>query len=249
MKLGFGRLPKKEDYEKGIEELVTGLEKLDNNDVLMLLLYGSVARGDFDAGRSDIDLIMVLGNGVITDKNLLLSVGRIINGIVEERNLRLEMGVVDLTIARDGRFLTYDSNFRRHFSEGRVLYGDNYRDEMNFLDTHHSRELSIGFNLQVLRKKLVESVYTSRHDLVQYAKDFESALIKMKGLDESTLHYIGKAMSRGRFSEIEKLSHDVKTWNNVRKNPGKAEKYWKNGLTTYEEIVKELIYGYQQEIV
>jgi predicted nucleotidyltransferase len=163
------RSKSREDYKKAVEEFVFNISSIDNEKIDGILLYGSVARGDFIPGRSDIDIFMSLNYNVVTDPNLLIKIAEIVKDVTERKKVELNIGLYDLTVMQDGRFFTLGTGMEKHLAlKGKVLYKNDPRRKLKIIDWKHTAENTMAFALRGIRKGLIDSLYYLDHDL----KDF-----------------------------------------------------------------------------
>ncbi|MEM4703070.1 MAG: hypothetical protein QXP53_01125 [Candidatus Pacearchaeota archaeon] len=235
--------PSKQDYYYALEELVSKFKSLGSNEIYSLLNYGSLISDSIVPGRSDIDLCLILEN-TTTNKELLTSLGNIIKEIVKKRRTSIELGIYDRNIMKDGRFFTYGENFKKELEKGKIVYGVDFRPELNLKSWFHVVEQHIGFNLRWLRKKFVEAPYDIETHYDTFANNFNSFLVKLKGLKTDTRAYTGKKISNSAIEETVEIAFDFNKFDKIRRKPELALDIWKTGLSGYEEIVLEIINNY-----
>ena len=235
--------PSKGDYYVSLKELVIGLKSLNSEKIYSMLLFGSVVDDSFIPGRSDIDLCLILDSEVITDKNLLISLGDIVKKIVKLRNIDLELNIYDKKIMEDSRFFTFDKSFEKSFNRGKIFYGKDFRPDLDLCSWFHSEEQKMGFNLRWLRKKFVEAPYNIEENYEEFASEFKTFLQKLKGLEISVSNYTKKNIKNSVIEEMVEIAQDFKKFDRIRRNPELALSYWKIGLTGYEKVIKEIIYS------
>ncbi|PIN94747.1 hypothetical protein COU53_02285, partial [Candidatus Pacearchaeota archaeon CG10_big_fil_rev_8_21_14_0_10_30_48] len=155
------------NYERFSEEFRKGL-MADYSDVCFFI-YGSFARGDHNyKSGSDIDGGLILDSGIITNKNKIISISRLIGLCLSNMEVPLQFNVLDRQTNLDGRFLSYTVDYTDWIKdEGRVLSGPSLINEMNGIDYKSGVLNSIAFNLRSVRKGLLESSYESYDDLIE----------------------------------------------------------------------------------
>src|SRR3989344_6917384 len=96
MVLGYNELrPKEQNYKDFVEKLKGGLKDLGEQGV-SLMLYGSWIRGDYVAGRSDIDAVLIFPDNVVIDKVKLHYALRVLARSQRDNNIPFQVTVTDL---------------------------------------------------------------------------------------------------------------------------------------------------------
>ena len=177
MILGYNQeRPKAENYRDFEQELVSGLTDL-RIDGLSLMLYGSYVRGDFDAGRSDIDGVMIFPDHVVIDKKNLHNASLVLHQALRGNHVPFQVTVTDATTMRDGRFNSYDPSFQGYFEEEARITGIDYRPQITYELPTMNEQVPVRFNLRKMRTGLLFAEH-DRHD------DYQAFLMKfIKSLD------------------------------------------------------------------
>ena len=102
--------PRKEEYDSFFEELVYGLHHL-GEERLSLMVYGSYASGRYQAGRSDIDAVLMVPGDIVTDKDVLDACAIVYQTVQRKRDIPFQVALSDRTLWKDGRFSPYLADF------------------------------------------------------------------------------------------------------------------------------------------
>ena len=117
MVLGYDKKrPEKKHYDNFVKKLTDGLIKLDDNKI-SLMIYGSYARKDFNAGKSDIDAVFILPDKIVTNKKRIRDLSKILNNAFYGNDIVFQVSPLDITIAQDGRFNSYSGAFFNYFKK------------------------------------------------------------------------------------------------------------------------------------
>lgn len=193
MVLGFNeRRPTKEEYKQVQNILVNGLKELDIRG-LVYLVYGSYARGNprfnENLGDSDIDGILIFPDEYIINKDNFKRVKQVYQKATRDSTVPLKLSVMDMGVLRDGRFFTYEPQFRRQFlDESKLLVDGGWEkedlvNEMNFIKYFDSKLLLAMWNLRSLRKDFLkfdfeefDESYRRDYSYISFVKAFNNVL-------------------------------------------------------------------------
>lgn len=257
MVLGYDEpRPKEENYFDFLDKFANGLENLGNKDI-SLMIYGSFVRGDVDFGRSDIDAILTLPNDVVTDKRIIAQISKIIALSQEGNNIPFQTSLVDLRTMNDGRFNSYDPNFKSYFNEeGRILFGKDYRDGFNFELVSHSDQTALRFNLRRARIGLLTSERVIKKDYPKFLEEFNQTLNSVSRGSKQILGMIDGNLRLNRFSALEEISQvfpevditpikkikylykNLKELDALYNNYSELIKVWEDSVTFFEQMIK-----------
>jgi len=104
----------KPDFESAIEDVKIAFSEF--KEVLVVILYGSVARGDFSRRHSDLDLFVVVNKKKVDDK-LKNKIDDKIASICFKHAVRAHLEFQGLTITHDDQTLV-----AKMIEEGKVIY-------------------------------------------------------------------------------------------------------------------------------
>lgn len=104
----------KSNFEAAIEEIKICF--LDFKEVLIVVLYGSVARGDFSRRHSDLDLLVVISKKKI-DEALKKKIDAKISSICFKHSVRAHLELQSAEIREEDRTL-----LEKIIEEGKVIY-------------------------------------------------------------------------------------------------------------------------------
>lgn len=246
----------KEDYVEAIREFTHLISLIDNGKIDGILLYGSVARGDYTPGRSDIDIFMSLNYDVVTDPNLLMKIAQIVKDVTERRKVELNISLYDLAVMRDGRFFTLGTGMERHLLlRGKVLYKNDPRKNLKTIDWKHTAESEIAFSLRGIRKGLIDSLYYLEHDLKDFYQGCEKTLEQVSNLPRDVIDYRGwNREADSKLEIIDEVSdildqtflrkiNDIlgREWFDLIRKPKDLIQIQKECLNFYESAVKKLM--------
>lgn len=263
MVLGYDeKRPSEKDYGNFLEKLVLGLERLGNKEI-SLMIYGSYVRGDCVPGRSDIDAIFTFNSDVIIDKIILSKISKILADAQKGNNIPFQVTVTDLITMLDGRFNSFDPNFKIYFEEeGRIIYGNDYRNLFNYYLATHSDQSALRFNLKKSRIGLLFSEHDLNNDYGKFLERFNKTLNAVSRGSKQILGMIDNKLRKNRFSALEEISeifpevnieplkkikvlyNDLEKLDNLYMNPGELMEFWENSVTFFESLIKSYIDKY-----
>lgn len=190
MVLGYQneKRPNEKNYKSFIEKLVQGLESFDK-DELSLMLYGSYVRGDYNPGRSDIDAVLVFSDDVIIDKLKMNKFSKILACAEQDNNIPFQVTVCDLTTMKDGKFNSFDPNFKNYFDdEGKIIFGHDYRNEFSYSLADNSDQNALRFNL---RKSRIGLLFFETDKSNNYEKLLEKFNKSLDAVSRSSKQILG----------------------------------------------------------
>lgn len=263
MLIGYNQpRPKKKNYQDFLRKLVRGLKELDE-DGLSLMLHGSYVRGDYVPGRSDIDATLILPNDVVTDKKLLREISLITYHALCNNNIPFQVTLLDLTTMRDGRFNSYTHEFMAYFkTEGKIVVGPDYRDDMFCLESKIGDLGALSFNLRKIRIGLLFAEKNRREDYKRYLENLMQTLNAVSRGSKQVLYLIDGEVRKNRFSalkempqkfpninlepleEISYLFHNLHKLDQAYKNPEEVQRLTEKSTTFLEEVIREYIYAF-----
>jgi len=272
MILGYNRpRPKKENYERFVDELMQRLQKLGDKG-LSLMLYGSYVRGDYNPGRSDIDAVLTFPHDVVIDKDFMHEVSIAVHQSSKRKNeisfpLELfQISPLDITTIRDGRFNSYTIDYCDYFnSAGKIVVGPDYRKEMKGLKTKSGETSTISHNLRKIRISLLSAEYNRQEDYEKFLKGFNGALNATSSSSKQVLYLIDGGLRENRFSPLKELSnylpevnveplervkklyHHPTELDSLYKNPDELMKVWNSTASFFEELVRGYIKKYPRK--
>ena len=257
MALGYDESrPKAENYSSFLEKFVSGLEKIGNKE-LSFMIYGSYVRGESDFGRSDIDALLIFPNDVVTDKEEMSKISELVAFAQRKNKIPLELTPVDLRTMSDGRFNSYDPSFERYFvSEGKILFGPDYKNNFRFELPKMPDQESVKTNLWMSRRALIMSEWQRQLHYTKFLDGFDTTLRKASRASKQILGMMDGKLRLNRFSaleEIEKIFPQVDSsplkkirhlfknldeLDKIYKHPDEVIEIWKSSVTFFEQIIK-----------
>lgn len=237
MVLGYDETrPTKKNYGSFLEKLVRGLEKLNNQEI-SLTIYGSYVRGDADYGRSDIDSVLVFPHDVVIDKNIFEQISNIVTDAQINNNVPLEITPVDLRTMSDGRFNSYEPSYERYFkSEGKILFGPDYRNEFEFEFPTLQDQASLTNNLWRSRRNLLLSNWQRKADYKKFLEDFNTTLNKVSRASKQIMGMRDGNLRLNRFSALQEIAQ---VFPQVDLEPLKKIKHFYANLGDLDALYKE----------
>ncbi len=257
MVLGFNEIrPQEKNYRDFLEKLRDGLGNLGKQGV-SLMLYGSYVRGDYDAGRSDIDALLVFPDEVIIDKQKLNTASKVLAHAQRGNNIPFQVTVTDLRTMRDGRFNSFDPNFEAYFGEeGKVIVGPDYRNQFAYSVATRSDQNALRFNLRKSRLGLLLLEHDKEEDYEKLLERFNKTLDATSRASKQILAMIDGNLRKNRFSALEELSkvfpdldtkplrrikslyHNLEDLDLLYGNTEKLVVIWNESVTFFESLVK-----------
>jgi len=254
--------PEEKNYTDFIEKITKGLNEL-NEQGLCLMLHGSYVRGDYIPGRSDIDATLILPNDVITDKKLLREISQITYHALEGNEVPFQVTPLDITTMRDGRFNSYTNEFMAYFkTEGKIVVGPDYRDEITCLESKIGDLGALSFNLRKIRIGLVFAEKNKREDYERFLDNLMKTLNAVSRGSKQVLYLTDGQLRKNRFSalkempqtfpninlepleEIHHLFHKLDRLDKVYRKPEEVQRLTEKSTTFLEEVIREFIRKY-----
>lgn len=259
MILGYNKeRPKAEDYRSFEQKLVSGLTEL-GIDGLSLMLYGSYVRGDFDAGRSDIDAVMIFPDNVIIDKQNLHKASVALHQALKGNNVPFQATVSDAVTMKDGRFNSYDESFKKYFDEESRITGVDYRCQITYELPTMSEQVPVRFNLRKTRAGLLFAEHDLHEDYEAFLTKFTKSLDAISRGSKQILYFVDGELRKNRFSAVEaikqmfpdanpepllrikRLYNSPNELDDLYKKPKDVLSLWNSSATFMEEMIKGYI--------
>lgn len=252
--------PERRNYVAFVETLVKELQNLGNKGV-SLMLYGSYVRGDYIPGRSDIDGVLIFPDDVVIDKKEMLSVSTALKEALEGNNVPFQVTAADITTMSDGRFNSFDPNFKSYFDEeGQVVVGPDYRPLCKYSIVEHSDQNALRFNLRKSRLGLLFSEHDQATDYEKMLERFNKTLDATSRASKQIMALLDGKIRGYRFSALEELALEFPDINtdplarikHLYENPTELDKlylkpnelisFWNQALTFFESLIKSYIH-------
>lgn len=200
--------PTQENYQDFMTQFVRGLERLGDSGI-SFMVYGSYVRGDYIAGRSDIDAILIFPDEVVINKKKLALSSQVLTQAMRGNPITFQVTVTDIATMHDGRFNSYNPSFRNYFlEEGRVLVGPDYRSQFRFEMPFHPEQNPLTFNLRKSRQGLFFADYDKEHDYGDFLRKFGKTLDAVSRGSKQLLFMFDDKLTKNRFSALEKISEE-----------------------------------------
>jgi hypothetical protein len=195
--------PTRDDYDRFKEFLVRGLQDLDIEG-LGLMAYGSSVRPDFTPGRSDIDTVLTFPADVVIDKEDMRSVSRVIHIALTPAYVPFQVCPIDTTTMRTAKLNVLTDDFGIYFeTEGSILLGPDYRNEMRYAKLKSGEESAISHNLRKARIALLFAEYHQSEDPGKFVSDFESILNTVSRGSKQVIGLADNVFRKNRFAALE----------------------------------------------
>lgn len=265
MIIGYNKQrPKAKNYSDFENKLVSGLTGL-GIDGLSLMLYGSYVRGDFDAGRSDIDAVMIFPDNLVIDKLNLHRASGVLHKALKGNNVPFQVTVTDIATMRDGRFNSYDESFKRYFEEEARITGADYRRQINYELPTMNEQVPVRFNLRKIRTGLLFAEHDRNEDYEAFLMKFTKSLDAVSRGSKQILYFLDRKLRKNRFSAVQtiektfpeinsepllrirRLYHNPKGLDNLYKKPEEALTLWNSAVAFMEEMIRGYIKIYPRE--
>lgn len=256
-----------ENYKDLTQKLISGLKDL-NYDGLSLIGFGSYFRKGkrYIPGISDIDAMMIFPEDVVIDKAKMNDVSDILTAALRENPVDFQVGVVDRTVMRDGRFNTYGRSWAGYTTkeEMKVLVGPDYSGEFKFLFNNIPEAGQVGHNLRKTRKAFMYAKHDFYYHPEKFFENFKTTLRSASSASKQLHYLVTGTLEPERFSglhtleeilpklnisplkKIKKVYKDVSMMRMFRKNPDKLIKFWEFALNFFEEQIKVFIKKYPE---
>lgn len=254
--------PEAKHYRRFMDIFTKELERL-NVGGLSLMLYGSYVRGDFVAGRSDIDAVLTFPYDVVISKRLMRDISNSLQRSLISGNIPFQVSPLDTTIMKDGRFNSFTLDFKDYFqSEGRIILGPDYREEMVYLKTKTGEESALSHNLRKARIGLLFAEYDRMEDYEKFLRGFITTLNAASRASKQVLFLADGKLRKERFSalselekcfpginvgpleEIKYLYNNTSKLDELYKDPDEVMKVWNSAATFFEELIREYIHKF-----
>lgn len=179
------RLLDKADYDNFMDKFSSSLSR--NFPDVCFYIYGSYLEGTCDYGRSDIDGGLIVDSNFITDKTQVLGLARSFSEFCP-RELELNFNLNDRGTNRDGRFLSYTTDYTNWLKkQGKVVCGPDYVSEMNGLDFKSGNLNSAAFNFRRTRNNFLESFYDLKNNPLKLGEKMDKSLQGLKSLPKKLI--------------------------------------------------------------
>ena len=227
---------------------------------LSLMLYGSFVRGDWQAGRSDIDAVLIFPDDVVTDKKRFRDVSRIVSEALCRNPIPFQVTLTDLETMRDGRFNSYNPSFQPYFErERRVVVGPDYNDQFRFEMPTHPEQEALRFNLRKSRQGLLLAEHDRTQRYERFIERFTKALDATSRGSKQILFMVDDCLRLNRFSaltelplifpevnlepleRIRHLYHHLDELDALYQKPEDVIALWSSTLTFFEEVIRGYI--------
>lgn len=251
--------PNKENYESFVKKLEENLKDFHKND-FSLMLYGSYIRGDYVPGRSDIDAVLVFSDDVIINKLKMNKFSKILSFAQENNNIPFQVTVGDLTTMRDGRFNSFDPDFKNYFNEeGKIIFGNDYRDCFSYLLADNSNQNALRFNLRKSRTGLLFFETDKLNNYEKLLEKFNKTLDAVSRASKQILGLIEGNLRKNRFSALEELSkvfpdlntnplrrikhlyHNLEDLDKLYRNVDELKIVWEYSVSFFESLIKNYL--------
>lgn len=133
-----------EDYQRVLDRFLTDIEAEIGNDIVSVLLYGSMACGDLKPGKSDIDLWLFLRQEPFEDKTLFF---RMLEHLIELGRQLSHSGV------------PFNHPFH-YYSEDEIGYVPSYH--LPDLQSESSAKVVLGQDIRPQLRSSISSHYTAK---------------------------------------------------------------------------------------
>lgn len=172
---------RKQDYQRFMNDFVDNISKMYPD--VCFYTFGSSNTKDFVCGRSDIDGGIILNSDIVTKKEMLIDIANILADSLLSTGIETQFNLLDLKTIRDGRFLSYTSDYTDFIKEhGRICCGPNLVKEMNGKNFKSGPLYSASFNFSGpggVRNTLLYSKYHSEIDSSEFTTSIKKALDKV----------------------------------------------------------------------
>ncbi len=220
------------------------------------MLYGSYVRGDFDAGRSDIDGVMIFPDNVVLGTQNLHRASLVLHQALHGNNVPFQVTVTDIATMHDGRFNSYDNSFRDYFAEEARITGIDYREQITYELPTMNEQVPVRFNLRKTRIGLLFAEHDRCDDLEAFIIKFAKSLDAISRSSKQILYFVDGKLRKNRFSAVQlirevfpevnlepllrirRLYHNPQELDDLYRKPEEALILWNSAVTFMEEMIK-----------
>lgn len=193
--------PTAQNYDHFVEKLTCGLAPLGTTGI-SLFLYGSYVRGDYIAGRSDIDACIIFPQMVI-DKLQMQEVSQILHAALQGNPIQFQVSPLDRATIKDGRFNPYDQEFKKYFQhQGRVIVGPDYRDDFSCTEYKKVLETRVAYRLMQVRQTLLFAQHNLATHYSRFLGQCNTAFDYVSGLPREIALLVEGNLYPERFSSL-----------------------------------------------
>ncbi len=197
------------DYDKFIEEFAGRMQR-DHSDSCFYV-YGSFARGDYKSEReSDIDGGIILDSGIVTSKDEVLDISRILAECLARHRVPIQFNLTDRGSNKDGRFLSYTRDYTDHIkSRGKVLAGIDYTPEMNGIDYRSGVLNSVAYNFRKVRNNMLASLDNQANNEEEFDRCLRKSIDLVVKIPKKIIWLHGRDETVEDADEARKILRDV----------------------------------------
>lgn len=182
-------IPTRKNYEDFIADLKHRTASIQPDTCFYI--YGSFNNANYEGcvfGISDIDGGFILNSGMVIPKNKVLQLSRVLSSCLKDNRVPTEFNLLDRQTAKDGRFLSYTSDFSEYLNtRARVLSGQNYIQDMKLLDYKSSVLSTAAANLRKIRNGLLYSYDDIENHPEEFKKNVSNSIDKTSKLHKKLL--------------------------------------------------------------
>ena len=198
------RLPSKENYQKFIERFTKELS--EKHPDICLYLYGSNLRDDLDLGTSDIDGGIILDSEIITPKDKIKGLSKILSLSQSTEGIKTQFNLLDRQTNKDGRFLSYETNYITYIRQRAEIFGPDFIKEIKSYEFRSGPTIQSARNLRSLRNLLLYSEHLGWKNYKEFAEEVIEASRKAVKFPKNLILLQEKVLIENREKAIEKLT-------------------------------------------
>ncbi|MDO8459987.1 MAG: hypothetical protein Q7S74_02670 [Nanoarchaeota archaeon] len=249
----------KQVYTDFVEDFHKVLQQ-EHPDVCFYV-YGSFAKREHDPRKgSDIDGGLILDSQVVSDKDKVLDISRVLTRCLSVSRVPIDLNLTDNETNMDGRFLSYTEDYTDYLKKSAIVYSEkNYIDKMNGLDYKSGSLYSAAHNLRKVRNSVLESIYNLSYRPDEFVKGLKDSLAKavkfpknllwLSGRDEiitlpdEMRNEIRNILPEFDISLLEELDEArcIEEDGNILDNPVKSLELYVKSLQAIEELIESYI--------
>lgn len=256
--------PTREQYEDFERKLTEGIKGLDIEGI-SLMLYGSYVRGDWDAGRSDVDGVLILPDDVVINKENLARASSVVADALRDNPIDFEVTVTDLRTMVDGRFNTFTPDFREYFANEARIVGEDYLQRFRYQFPNLGGQEQLRFNLRKSRSALLFADHYIEKDDESFVLGLDKVLKSASRGSKQVLYLQDEVFRVNRFSaledipryfpevdvsplaEMKELFKDHDRYDALRKDSQGATELATRSLTFFESMIKAYLDRHPRE--
>ena len=144
---------------------------------LCFYVYGSQLEADTTVPTSDVDGGIIIDSDIVTPKKDIMEIAQALADAQKIARVPLDINLTDRVLNVDGRFLSYTSDYTDWIrARGKVIAGENFKDEMRGLFYKSGPLNAIAMNLRSCRNSLLHALDVLENDPAKFREGVEKTI-------------------------------------------------------------------------